>query len=239
MTALATGTLFAALEATWPSACARRVGPWTIRDGRGGGKRVSSATAEAQVEEADIPLAERAMSRLGQDPVFMIRIGDERLDALLETRGYRVKDPVAVHAARSALLAAATLPRASVFPVCPPLEIMAELWRAGGIGPERLAVMERAVGPKTALLARSEDRPAGVAFVAVHGRLAVTHAIHVPTALRRKGIGTSILRAAARWAQDRGATDLALAATCANRAGSALYASNGMEVLAEYHYRIA
>ena len=239
MTTPTTGTLFAALEATWPAASARRVGPWMVRDGRGGGQRVSSTTAESPFDEADIPLAESAMSQLGQDRIFMIRKGDDRLDALLETRGYRIKDPVAVHAVRAALLAAATLPRASVFPVYPPLQIMAELWKAGGIGPERLAVMERAAGPKTALLARLKERPAGVAFVAMHEQLAILHAIHVAAPLRRRGVGTSILRAAARWVQDRGAVSLALAVTCANVAGNALYASNGMEVLAEYHYRTA
>ncbi len=229
--------LFAALEATWPSASARRVGPWKIREGRGGGQRVSSATAEAPVNGSDITCAEKEMSRLGQSPIFMIRPGEDRLDSLLENRGYRMKDPVAVNMARAATLVAAPLPPASVFHIYPPLGIMVELWADGDVGPERLAVMERVKGPKTALLARSEERPAGVGFVAIHGSLAVIHAIHVAPPLRRKGVGTNILRAAAFWARDRGVTRLALAATRANGPASALYASNDMKVLAGYHYR--
>ena len=34
----------AAMEATWPAASRRQVGPFVIRDGQGGGKRVSAAT---------------------------------------------------------------------------------------------------------------------------------------------------------------------------------------------------
>ena len=229
--------LFAALEATWPPENVTRIGPWRIRDGGAGGQRVSSTTAEAPVIESDIALAEDAMLRLNQSRIFQIRPGDDQLEALLELHGYRTKDPVVVHMARTLALAAAPLPRASVFEIYPPLQIMAELWTAGGIGPERLAVMERVRIPKTSLLVRCGDCPAGVAFVAAHHRTAVIHAIHVTPAHRRKGVGTNILRAAARWARGRGATQLALAATRANTDASALYASNGMKILAKYHYR--
>ena len=43
------------------------VGPWAIRDGAGGGKRVSAATAEGDWHDADLDLAEAAMAALGQD----------------------------------------------------------------------------------------------------------------------------------------------------------------------------
>ncbi|TMV56955.1 GNAT family N-acetyltransferase, partial [Thioclava sp. BHET1] len=38
--------IFAALDASWPAAALHHAGPWLIREGRGGGKRVSAATAE-------------------------------------------------------------------------------------------------------------------------------------------------------------------------------------------------
>ena len=47
--------LEAALEATWPPARAWTVGPWRIRDGAGGGKRVSAATIRNP--DADIAVA--------------------------------------------------------------------------------------------------------------------------------------------------------------------------------------
>lgn len=33
------------MEGTWPAAARLRTGPWVVRDGQGGGSRVSSATA--------------------------------------------------------------------------------------------------------------------------------------------------------------------------------------------------
>ena len=41
-------TLQAAMDATWPAAAMHRAGPWMLRNGAGGGKRVSAATAEAE-----------------------------------------------------------------------------------------------------------------------------------------------------------------------------------------------
>ncbi len=75
----------------------RQLGPWTIRDGQGGGKRVSAATAHSAVNDDDIAQAEVAMLDLGQTPLFMIRDGDAALDKLLETRGYSVVDPVEMY----------------------------------------------------------------------------------------------------------------------------------------------
>ena len=40
--ALFSDTLFAVMETTWPAASVQQVGPWLIREGQGGGKRVSA-----------------------------------------------------------------------------------------------------------------------------------------------------------------------------------------------------
>lgn len=55
-------------EATWPPAATHRHGPWLIREGQGGGQRVSAASATGNWTEADIPTAEAAMRALGQPP---------------------------------------------------------------------------------------------------------------------------------------------------------------------------
>ncbi len=115
---------------------------------------------------------------------------------------------------------------------------MRELWTAGGIGPARQAVMDRVAGPKTGILARADDTPAGTAFVACDGKTAMIHAIHVAPELRRRGAAGNIMRAAAHWAQDQGAETLALAVTRANDAANHLYASIGMKVVGYYHYRV-
>ena len=237
MTKLPDGpALHPAAEATWPPSTVSRLGPWTIRKGPGG-KRVSAATAEAPFRPEDVADAERTMERMGQLPLFMIRDGDAELDAALDAAGYGIVDPTLLYAIPVAALTNRPAPPASAFRIWPPLAIMRSLWAAGGIGPDRVAVMDRAAEPRTALLARMEDRAAGCAFVACRGDCAMIHAIEVAPPFRRKGAASNLLRSAAFWAQDRGAACLALAVTRANGAARSLYASLGLAVVGQYHYR--
>ncbi len=227
--------LYATVEATWPPARRFRDGPWTLRSGAGGGKRVCAATAEAPVDDEGIAAMERAQAALGQDALVMLRAGEDALDRLLGARGYRVVDPVVAYAAPAAALAA---PAPEVEALWPPTDAQIALWAEGGIGPARIAVMGRAAGPKTALLALHDGHPAGVAFVACDGDTAMIHAVEVAPALRRRGAARRILQAAARWAQDVDATTLSLVVTRQNTAARALYASLGMQVVGQYHYRM-
>ncbi len=178
------------------------------------------------------------MTALGQHRLFMIRDGDADLDAMLDTAGYRIIDPVSLYSVPVDTLTSMPIPPVSAFQIWPPLAIMADLWAAGDIGPDRLAVMHRTPDPKIGLLARHADQPSGVAFVAIHADIAMIHAIEVAPEHRRQGVGVNILRAAAHWAQDQGASHLTLAVTRANVAGNALYTSLGMQVVGQYHYRI-
>jgi len=125
----------------------------------------------------------------------------------------------------------------ATFPHWPPMAIAADLWAEGGIGPARLAVMQRAAEPKTVILGRAGDRASGAAFVAIHQGTAMLHALEVTPAQRRQGSAHNILRAAAVWAQENGAETLSLVVTTANAAARRLYASFGMQVVGNYHYR--
>ncbi len=230
--------LLEVVEATWPPAARWRAGPWLMRDGAGGGKRVSAATAAGPVREADIELAEREFARTRNTPLFMIRHGEDALDGWLAARGYEVIDPVTLLACPVEALTAEPVPPVSAFAIWPPLAMMRDIWARGGIGPARLAVMERARGPKTALLARAADRAAGAAFVAIHRDVAMIHAMEVLPELRRKGAALNMMRAAAHWAQDRGVRHFSLVVTDANRPANALYRARGMREVGKYHYRI-
>ena len=226
------------IDATWPAAGVRTVGPWIIRQGQGGGSRVSAATAKSSVRADERLVAEQAMQDMDQSPIFMIRPGDEALDAQLAAAGYVIKDPVTAYAAPLAGLAALDLPAKTAFLAWPPLAIQAEIWAAGGIGPARLAIMDRVIGPKVSFLGRVGDQAAGCAFVARHGPNAMLHALEVLPAHRRQGLGRHMLIASARWAQAQGAQSLSLVVTRANVAASALYISLGMGVVGQYHYRV-
>ncbi len=219
--------LFAVLEATWPPAARQPAGPWVLRDGAGGGKRVSAATAEGAVTAADLAAA---------GDLVMVRAGQEALDALLAQAGFHIVDPTVLYLAPIAQLAEVP-PRLTAIPSWPPLAIQRRIWADAGIGPARMAVMDRAAGPKTALLGRIRDRAAATGFVALHDRIAMVHALEVVPEFRRMGVARHMMQGAACWARDNGADWLALAVTKANEGARALYAALGMQVAGRYHYR--
>lgn len=218
-----------AMEDTWPPARSWRSGPATLRDGAGGGGRVSAATMDGPWSDADLARAD----------LWRVRAGEERLDAALAARGLERRDPTGIWSARVEALAPEAPPRATGFAIWPPIAIMRAMWNDGGVGAARLAVMTRAEAPRAGLLIRAADHAAGVAFVAARGPVAMVHAIHVVPALRRRGAGRLALAHAAWWARGLGATHLALAVTDANAPAVALYAAAGMKRAEGYHYRAA
>jgi N-acetylglutamate synthase len=220
-------TLCAVLEATWPPAARRRVGPWVLRDGAGGGKRVSAATAQGPVIAEDLPQA---------GDLVRVRAGQDALDALLGAAGFEMVDPTVLYSAPIESLASPPQ-RLTAIPVWPPLAIQRRLWAEAGVGPGRVAVMERAAGPKTAILGRVRDRAAGTGFVALDGGVAMVHALEVVPAFRRAGVARNMMQGAACWAREHGADWIALAVTEANMGARALYAALGMQVVGRYHYR--
>lgn len=224
-------------EATWPPAAKSQVGAWTIRKGAGGGQRVSAATENWPTTEADLPAAEAAMRALGQNPIFMVREGEAHLDAMLAAHGYELVDPVNIYAISIDEMLAHEAPLTSGIPVWPPLAIMREIWAAAGIGQARLDVMARAPFPKTALIGRTEDKPAGAAFVGIHAGIAMLHALEVAPHMRRKGTGRNLLIRAAQWAAGEGAEIFSLVVTRGNHAANPLYAALGMRLVGHYHYR--
>lgn len=236
---LAPATLFDVIDATWPAAETERLGPWQIRQGLGGGSRVSATSLVGTSFTAeDLDIAEARMQALGQPRLFQIRSGQQALDDALAARGYLVKDPVAVLACPVAALTDQPLPRVRTFALWEPLAIMRELWLTGGVGPARQAVMARAVCPKTGLLGRQNDQPGGVAFAGLHAGVVMVHAVEVPAHQRRQGMAGWLMRAAAFWGQDQGAQTVAVLCTRANAAAGALYASLGFRPVEQYHYRI-
>ncbi|ETW12122.1 acetyltransferase [Roseivivax marinus] len=228
-----------AAEATWPAAARHDSPGFVLREGRGGGQRVSAATARVGWSEADIPAAEAGMRALGQSPLFQVRGGEDALDVALEARGYAKKDPVTILAAPVALLADIAIPRVTVFALWEPLAIQRELWAAAGVGADRLAVMERAASPKTALLGRLTDKPAGAGFCAISDGRAVLHALEIAPDFRRAGLGRLMTAAAAQWAAGEGARSIGALCVDANAAAVALYGSLGFTPVARYHYRTA
>nr|WP_230383175.1 GNAT family N-acetyltransferase [Paracoccus shanxieyensis] len=96
--------------------------------------------------------------------------------------------------------------------------------------------MDHVQGPKTALLGRLDDRAAAAGFVAIQGPVAMIHALEVLSAFRRRGLAGWMMRAAAQWAQQAGASTLALAVSRSNTPAMALYRSLGFAEVGGYGY---
>lgn len=227
--------LSALVDATWPAARIWTEGPVTLRDGAGGGNRVSAATVQPGWSEQDIARAEAAMADRGRQPLFMVRSGEDDLDRLLAARGYLARDATRLYLADASALAAEA--PGVAFALWPPLAIQREIWADGGIDAARLAVMDRVAGPKASLLGRLHDRVAGCAFVAIGQGRAMLHALEVSAHARRQGLGVALLRGSALWAAKNGANELAILVTVANGPANSLYIGSGATLAGGYRYR--
>lgn len=225
------------LEQTWPAAERVVDEPFVFRHSDGGGKRVTAASVSGVVSGADIARAEARMVEMGQDKLFTLDPEDEA-DALLAELGYAALDETVLFHCPIEVLTAREVPLVTAFPCWPPLRLTCDIWEEAGIGADRMAVMERVTGPKTAILGRVNDRAGGAVFAAVHKGCGMIHALEVLPFQRRHGLATSLTVAAAHWAAKQGAVEFALPAVAANDAACALYTSLGMERAARYHYRI-
>lgn len=233
-----TRRIFEAVDATWPAASTRQHGPWLIREGKGGGQRVSAASTDTDVTAADVAAAAEAMATLGQTPLFMVQGNQPELDALLADLGYSVKDPVDIWLGPVATVSQGYERSLAAIFVDYPMPILAEIWAEGGIGPARLDVMRRVDVPKTCILGRLRDQPLGAAFVAVSDGLAMTHAVEVRADARRQGVAERMMKAAAWWAGTEGATEFAALTVQANSRTQSMWQKLGLSVAAHYHYRI-
>ncbi|EAQ03749.1 acetyltransferase, GNAT family protein [Pseudooceanicola batsensis HTCC2597] len=230
---------FAAAEATWPPAETVACGPFMLRRSPGGGKRVTAATARGAVASTDILAAEAQMREMGQVPLFSLRPGDAALDDMLAAQGYAIVDPTDVMTIPvNELTGLPTDPEQASLAVWEPLAIQLEFWAEGGVGADRIAVMERAECAKTALIGRHENSPGGTCFVGVSGGIGMMHALEIVPAARRAGMGRAMTIQAAQWAAQQGAEQFSVLCVQSNEAASALYARLGLATIGQYHYRI-
>ncbi|MEM7547487.1 MAG: GNAT family N-acetyltransferase [Pseudomonadota bacterium] len=225
------------IEATWPAAEVVERGGWRLRRGEGGGQRVSAALRLDP--GADVDEAAAAMRGWGQRPLFQLLDGDDDLDRALAERGYVVTDRSPFYVCPTVTLLDDAPETARILRGDLRIALIEEIWAQGGLSPARLQVMDRVTVPKQYILARLGDRPAGVAFVGVHGDIGMVHAVEVLAHQRRKGMARMLMAAAARFAAERGARQFALATTGQNIAANALYQALGMALTARYHYRAA
>lgn len=233
---IADPALARAFETTWPAA--ETVDTGALRTGRGlgaGGRVSSTLPLSADWSDADIDAAIAAHRGWDQRPMFRMPDDDAALQQALAARGFARETPTAIMVADCAALATA-VPGMTSFAIWPPLAMQRDIWAAGNISGPRQDVMDRITLPRTAMLGRLNDRAAGAAFVAVDGEVAMIHAIEVLPAFRRMGLSGWMVRHAAAWALDQGATRLGLAVSRGNTGARAAYDALGFAEIGGYSY---
>lgn len=221
--------LYTAVDRTWPPFEIHEHNGWHIREGKGGGKRVSAATRTPNA--TDFSDASKFQLSLGQDDLFMIQEADQDLDAALAMSGYELIDPVVFLG--KPIDGTIETQGSGITVSDAPTSIQAKLWKASGINQSRLNVMMRA--PKRACIS-IEDK--AVAFTAIHEGIAMTHALEVAKKHRRQGLGTQIMDASINWAAQNCADWIVVLTVLENQPARSLYTSMGMVELGFYHYRL-
>jgi len=229
-----------ASDVCWPPIKKLEIGPWTIREGGGGGNRVSATSLNNSNSflDTDIVCAEAAMKALSQPYIFLIGKEERELDFTLETLGYNIVTPSVIYGCDIDRVSNFDIPPITTFNVWPPLEIMKKIWIEGGVSESRLSVMERSKGEKTTILGRVSNVVAGCAFVSIYSGISMVHSVLVHPNFRRKGLGRYMLNESAKWASGRGSSYIALQVTEQNNEARSLYKNLGMEVKGSYHYRV-
>jgi len=226
--------LFDAVDATWVPLAFHNHEGWLIREGAGGGQRVSAATLLADATSAKVGSAANKMLAIGQNPLFMIRDSDMDLDAELEALGYAVVDPVAILTAPiDRLIQKQPKHTHHIDRLITPDNTATKIWASGGIDQNRLNVMQRVKCPKTILSAGDM----GVAFAAAYADIAMVHAVEVANNHRRKGIANALMFEAFNWAKDQDCNWVSVLTVRKNLPAHKLYETLGMTEAAAYHYR--
>lgn len=105
-----------------------------------------------------------------------------------------------------------------------------QFWRVGRLG---LADAAAATPRSRLLIAEAAGRPVGFAIAGVSLGTGYLQRMAVDPQMRGVGVGRSLVRAALRWARGRGARTMLLNTQLDNGPATALYRSEGFEILPE------
>lgn len=208
------------------------------------GATLPHGAAEPEELVRRVVQAERFYARHGAVARFQIspHACPDRLDAVLEERGYRRHSPVSVQTAPTARVVSRTEPGSPRIRVDGhPTAAWFDTWRAvsGGDPSAERAVLERVELPSVyASAVIGNDVVAVGRAVADTGWAGVFGMATLPWA-RGRGAARAVLAALARWASDSGSAAMYLQVEPGNVAALRLYGQAGFTEAFRYHYRAA
>jgi GNAT superfamily N-acetyltransferase len=256
------------VDEAWPAPVRAEAGGWILRHAGGVTKRANSVLPLGDREDlaGAVEEAEKFYAALGLPCVFSIGSGAAAgLDAELERRGYRLADPTLVMTAPVAgavpaagvetavETAVETVGEASMEGGAEVEDAPSERWlrtwwavdggrhrdmdRHGATGevPARAWAERVLTGVPAGYLLMGEG---AVGRAVPQGEWLGIYCMAVEPHLRRRGLGTAVLRALIAWGREQGADRAYLLVTTANVAARTLYERAGFAVAGRYHYRV-
>ncbi|MEW9529989.1 GNAT family N-acetyltransferase [Microbispora sp. NPDC049125] len=238
------------VDEAWPAPVRAEAGGWILRHAGGVTKRANSVLPVGVREDlaGAVEEAEKFYAALGLPCVFSIGAGAAAgLDAELERRGYRVVDPTLVMTAPVAGAVSAAGAEAAVEGEAEIEDAPSERWlrtwwsvdggRHGDTGevPAREWAERVLTGVPAGYLLMSGG---AVGRAVPQGEWLGIYCMAVEPHLRRRGLGTAVLRSLIAWGREQGADRAYLLVTTANVAARTLYERAGFAVAGRYHYRV-
>ncbi len=232
----------------WPGLEQEHLGDWVLRAAGGFTGRANSALP---LGDPGLPLdgaiahvidfyVARGLRPRFQVPTPYARPVDDRLAAL----GWEVFDPVHVMAADVERVLTGTPPKLDL-----PAVVVAEQpdagwlgayhYRGGGLPDRAWSVITAGVGAAFASVRDEADAVLAIARVAVNAGWAGITAVEVDASVRRRGLGTHVMREAVAWAGRQGARHAYLQVASDNQPALGLYGRMGFVTHHHYHYRLA
>jgi N-acetylglutamate synthase len=228
----------------WPAVETINIDGWLWRYTGGGSQRANSVSPldfvgrdmEAAVAECEWLYRSRRSPVLFQMSDVQQPAG---LDELLESCGYRMREPV------TTLTKPITVAPGAIGMDIKIANVPTDDWLGvylATVSSDRAKVahkiLTRVPQPCVFVTAYAQGRPMSVALGVAHDGVVIAECVATAAAARRKGGARRVMEALEAWGGEHGATAIGLQAVEANGAAQALYGSLGYKLLGRYHYRI-
>jgi ribosomal protein S18 acetylase RimI-like enzyme len=231
------GVLNDLMRAGWPALEEVDVDGWVARFSAGVTRRANSVLPVTTPPDREAALArvESLYAERGLPAVFQLAGGE--LDQVLATRGYELTAPTSTQTTRIGDVS----PVAEVTITETPDQAWLDLWWSvdGRGDADALAVAVKILtgGPALYATLRDDHGAAAIGRLALVGEWGGVYCMAVRPDVRRRGLGSAVLRGLLAAGRERGCVNVWLHVLAENTGAKELYARFGFTEVSAYHYR--
>jgi ribosomal protein S18 acetylase RimI-like enzyme len=225
------------MRAGWPALEEVDVDGWVARFSAGVTNRANSVLPVATPADLDKALARVEALYAGRGLPAVFQLADSELDRVLAARGYELISPTSTQTAR---IGDVSRPDGIAITETPDQEWLDLWWAVDGRGDANtLAVAVKILtgGPALYATLRDDRGAAAIGRLALVGEWGGVYCMAVRPDVRRRGLGSSVMRGLLAAGQERGCANVWLHVLAGNTGAKALYAGFGFTEVGTYHYR--